>query len=284
MTYSDVLENKSIAVSTSHSPDMKGLGLHDEHLRDAMTEIARHTLALGAKLVYGGDLRKEGFSTLLFELAARYRRDSKDSRKLGVTNYLAWPVHIRETPDHLFQVAADLEGTAELRLLDINGKDIGLAGRRDLPTRQPSEPEWTKGLSAMRLTMRRTTHARIILGGVVDRFMGSMPGIAEEALYSLQGRQPIYIMGGFGGCAHDVAEAIGVLEPRRVRDWRGRDRFQKFRGKSLKNGLSAEENRILASTPHIDQAIVLILRGLTKAKLHSEADHDRESQEKSRFR
>ena len=275
MTYSDVLENKSIAVSTSHSPDMKQLGLHDEHLRDAMTEIARHTLALGGKLVYGGDLRKDGFSTLLFELAARYRRDSKDSRKLGVTNYLAWPVHIRETPEHLLQIAADLEGTAELRLLDINGKDIGLAGRRDFPTRQPSEPEWTKGLSAMRLTMRQTTHARIILGGVVDEFMGSMPGIAEEALFSLQGKQPIYIMGGFGGCARDVAEAIGVLEPARARDWRGRDQFQKFRGKSLRNGLSAEENRTLASTPHVEQAIVLILRGLTKARLHSEADHDR---------
>lgn len=272
MTYTDVLENKSIAVSTSHSPDMKGLGLDEEHLRDAMTEIARHSLALGAKLVYGGDLRKDGFSTLLFELAARYRRDSKVSRKLGVTNYLAWPVHIRETPEHLLQVAADLEGTAELRLLDINGKDIGLAGRRDLLTRQPSESEWTKGLSAMRLTMRQTTHARIILGGVVDKFMGSMPGIAEEALYSLQGKQPIYIMGGFGGCARDVAEAIGVLEPTRVRNWRGRERFQKFRGKSLRNGLSVEENRILASTPHVEQAIVLILRGLTKAKLRSETD------------
>ncbi|RWX19242.1 hypothetical protein EHI45_00960 [Rhizobium leguminosarum] len=270
MTYNEVLDKRSIAVSTSESPDMPGLGLHKEHLRDAMTEIARHTLALGAKLVYGGDLRTDGFSNLLFELAARYRRDTSNPRKLGVTNYLAWPVHIRQEPEQLDQASADLEGVAELRLLDINGKDIDLKERHNLETHQPTEPEWALGLSSMRHKMLAETHARIILGGRVDKFMGDMPGIAEEALYSLQAKQPLYVMGGFGGCARDVAEEIGVLEPNGVREWPGRDKFNSFKGKKLNNGLSPEENRILASTPHVDQAIVLILRGLTKAKLGSQ--------------
>ncbi|NKM24325.1 hypothetical protein [Rhizobium laguerreae] len=270
MTYREVLDNKSIAVSTSESPDMPGLGLQAEHLRDAMTEIARHTLALGAKLVYGGDLRTDGFSNLLFELAARYRRDTSNPRKLGVTNYLAWPVHIRQEPEQLDQASADLEGVAELRLLDINGKDLDLKERHNLETHQPTEPEWALGLSSMRHKMLAETHARIILGGRVDKFMGDMPGIAEEALYSLQAKQPLYVMGGFGGCARDVAEEIGVLEPNGVREWPGRDKFNSFKGKKLNNGLSPEENRILASTPHVDQAIVLILRGLTKAKLGSQ--------------
>ncbi|MBY5353571.1 hypothetical protein HFO94_08455 [Rhizobium leguminosarum] len=270
MTYREVLDNKSIAVSTSESPDMPGLGLQAEHLRDAMTEIARHTLALGAKLVYGGDLRTDGFSNLLFELAARYRRDTINPRKLGVTNYLAWPVHIRQEPEQLDQASADLEGVAELRLLDINGKDLDLKERHNLKTHQPTEPEWALGLSSMRHKMLAETDARIILGGRVDKFMGDMPGIAEEALYSLQAKQPLYVMGGFGGCARDVAEEIGVLEPNSVREWPGRDKFNSFKGKKLNNGLSAEENRVLASTPHVDQAIVLILRGLTKANLGSQ--------------
>ncbi|MBB3139139.1 hypothetical protein FHS26_006925 [Rhizobium pisi] len=270
MTYNEVLDKRSIAVSTSESPDMPGLGLHKEHLRDAMTEIARHTLALGAKLVYGGDLRADGFSNLLFELAARYRRDTDSRNKLGVTNYLAWPVHILQKAEQLDQAAADLEGTAELRLLDIDGRDIDLKERHKLETHQPTEPEWAKGLSAMRHTMLAETHARIILGGRVDKFKGDMPGIAEEALYSLQAKQPLYVMGGFGGCARDVAEAIGVLEPNGVREWPGREKFNSFRGRKLNNGLSPEENRVLASTPYVDQAIVLILRGLTKAKLGSQ--------------
>lgn len=270
MTYREVLDHKSIAVSTSESPDMPGLGLEAEHLRDAMTEIARHALALGAKLVYGGDLRTGGFSNLLFELAARYRRDTSNPRKLGVTNYLAWPVHIQKSAEQLEHDAADLEGTAELRLLTINGENIGLKERHNLETCKPTEAEWATGLAAMRHKMLAETQARIILGGRVDKFKGDMPGIAEEALYSLQAKQPLYVMGGFGGCARDVAEAIGVLEPNVVREWPGRDKFNPFKGKKLNNGLSVEENRVLASTPHVDQAIVLILRGLTKANLGSQ--------------
>lgn len=265
MTYREVLDSRSIAVSISESPDMPGLGLQAEHLRDAMTEIARHTLALGAKLVYGGDLRTGGFSDLLFELAARYRRDTSNARKLGVTNYLAWPVHIQKKAEQLEHEAADLAGTAELRLLTLDGDNIGLKERQKLETCEPTEAEWATGLSAMRHKMLAETHARIILGGRVDKFKGDMPGIAEEALYSLEANQPLYVMGGFGGCARDVAEAIGMLEPNAVREWPGRDKFNLFKGKKLNNGLSAEENRILANTPHVDQAIVLILRGLTKA-------------------
>ncbi|MBB6487932.1 hypothetical protein [Rhizobium lusitanum] len=269
MSYQELLDNRTIAVSTSESPDMAELGLDDEHLRDAMAEIARHTLALGAKLVYGGDLRVGGFSNLLFELAARYRRDTIGDDKLGVTNYLAWPIHIAKAPQELDQAATDLQGTAELRLLDIDGKEIGLEERHKLPSHPPTDLEWVKGLSAMRHTMLAETDARIILGGKVNEYKGDMPGIAEEALYSLQGKQPLYIMGGFGGCARDVAEAIGVLEAKSIRDWPGRERFSAFNGKALRNGLSSEENRVLATTPYVDQAMVLILRGLRKAKLGS---------------
>lgn len=66
---------------------------------------------------------------------------------------------------------------------------------------------------------------------------------------------------------HSTSEP--ALEPNGVREWRGRDKFNSFKGKKLNNGLSAEENRVLANTPHVDQAIVLILRGLTKATLGS---------------
>jgi hypothetical protein len=50
MSYREVLGKHAIAISTSESPDMAALGLSDEHLRDAMAEIARHLLALGARL------------------------------------------------------------------------------------------------------------------------------------------------------------------------------------------------------------------------------------------
>jgi hypothetical protein len=265
MSYREALSQHTVAISTSESPDMPALGLSDEHLRDAMAEIARHLLALGARLVYGGDLRAHGFSELLFELVARHRRDAeeRDNRR-AVVNYLAWPVHISMTVADLERFSADIEGSAELICLTLDGTVLTLAKRHDLAQSQPTDGEWAAGLTAMRHVMRSETHARIVLGGRVDQYKGVMPGIAEEALLSLQVRQPLFLMGGFGGCARDIAETLDLV-PRWAASrpaWSGRCEFDVFTASDLNNGLTAEENATLARTPHVDQAVTLILRGL----------------------
>jgi hypothetical protein len=116
----------------------------------------------------------------------------------------------------------------------------------------------------MRKVMVTQTHARIVLGGRVDKYKGLMPGIAEEALRSLEVRQPLYLMGGFGGCARDVAETMGLISPWAASRpaWPNRLSFKAFTVIDLNNGLTPEENATLARTPHVDQAVTLILRGL----------------------
>lgn len=267
MSYRQPLSQCAIAVSVSESPDMQLLGLGEQHLRDAMAEIARHLLALGSRLVYGGDLRTEGFSELLFELVARHRRDADlDDRRTGVTNYLAWPVHIQMTREDMECNLADLDGVAELICVALDGRLLTLPQRQALASAQPTDQEWTAGLAAMRLAMRSGTHARIVLGGRVGQFKGSMPGIAEEALLSLQAKQPIFLIGGFGGCTRDIAETIGLALPWAASrpNWPRRHEFEAFTWESLNNGLTLEENAVLALTPHIDQAIALVLRGLLR--------------------
>lgn len=267
MSYREVLNRCAVAISTSESQDMPALGLSDEHLRDAMTEIARHLLALGARLVYGGDLRANGFSKLLFELVARHCRDAdEDDNRTGVVNYLAWPVHIRMTLTDLEQFSADLAGSSELICLALNGTRLTMDERQGLAQLQPTDSEWSTGLTAMRRIMRSETHARIVLGGRVDKYKGVMPGIAEEALLSLQIRQPLFLLGGFGGCARDIAETLGLV-PRWAASrpfWPGRHKFEAFTVSDLNNGLTAEESATLARTPHVDQAVTLILRGLLR--------------------
>ncbi|KMO31258.1 hypothetical protein VQ03_27430 [Methylobacterium tarhaniae] len=267
MSYQEVLGRQAVAISTSESPDMPALGLSDEHLRDAMAEIARHLLALGARLVYGGDLRQHGFSELLFELVARHRRDAGNGDETtGVTNYLAWPVHILQSASALESAVADLDGSAELVCLDLDGTRLSMAERHRLASRQPTEDEWANGLTGMRRTMLAETNARVVLGGRVDRYKGTMPGIGEEALISLRDGQPLFLMGGFGGCARDIAETIGLVAPWAAPRpaWAGRTAFGSFTAASLNNGLTGEENAILARTPHVDQAVTLILRGLVR--------------------
>jgi hypothetical protein len=168
------------------------------------------------------------------------------------------------TADDLNRFTDDLAGTAELVCLTLNGRRLTLDQRLELVRREPTETEWAKGLTAMRQVMREETHARIVLGGRVDQHKGVMPGIAEEALLSLQARQPLFLMGGFGGCARDIAETLGLAAPWAGSRpaWPGREAFEAF---DLSNGLTVEENSTLARTPHVDQAVTLILRGLLHA-------------------
>lgn len=265
MSYQELLREHVVAISTSESPDMAYLGLSAEHLQDAMAEIARHLLALGARLSYGGDLRAGGFSELLFELVQRHRRDvvGQDS-PVGIANFLAWPVHLRMPFADIDRAANDLTGIADLVCLDEMGARMPRSLRQQVQEREPSAAEWTNGLTAMRQAVQAECHARIVLGGRVENYKGSMPGIAEESLLSLSSGAPLFVLGGFGGCARDIAETLGLTDPWAPlnRAWPERTAFSQFGPDRLNNGLTVDENRILAKTPHIDQAIILILKGL----------------------
>ena len=254
------------AISLSESPDMPALGLSDGHLQDARTEIALHLLASGTSLAYGGDLRAHGFTELLFELVERYRGHPRHSGEIGVTDYLAWPVHIRMTADDLAEFSAGHEKAARLVFLARDGARLEREKRTALATHEPDENEWSEGLTAMRSVMCKETQARIVLGGRVESDKGRMPGIAEDALLSLQARQPVFLLGGFGGCARDIAETIGLANrwAGSRSDWAARPCFAEYSPEDLRNGLSDEENAVLARTPHIHQAVTLVSRGLRR--------------------
>jgi hypothetical protein len=275
MKESEPLSEWVVAISISESEEMGQLGLAEEHLNDAMAEIARYLLASGSRLAYGGDLRSDGFTKLLFELVARHRRESYliDERP-GVSNFLAWPVHV-SLPFHVLeQLSESLKGAADLVCLTEQGEVMEAEARKRLAPRPALKREWGPGLSAMRKTMTEMSNARVVLGGRVDRFKGVMPGIAEEALGALDAKQALFVLGGFGGCAGDIADSLGLLSSRLLvsREWTGRDRFERFGIEDLHNGLTPEENVQLATTVHVDQAIALILRGCFRINEESAGD------------
>lgn len=268
MSYQEPLSKHAVAISISESPDMAVLGLAQEHLDDAMAEVARHLLAMGARLMYGGDLRPKGFTEVLFELVARHRRDADlGDERVGVSNFLAWPVHINLSVDQLRQLSEAIRGVAELICLNVNGEVMPDIERQQLAPRPATPDEWANGLTAMRDFMSRMSNARVVLGGRVEGFKGRMPGVAEETLIALRAGQPLFLLGGFGGCARDITEELGLAQvgPITRPPWPGRSDFAGFSVKDLNNGLDAEENSILATTVHIDQAVTLLLRGLLRA-------------------
>lgn len=117
MTYQEPLSQKAVVISISESDDMAILGLAEEHLRDAMGEVARHLLAMGARLIYGGDLRRDGFTELLVELVVRHRRDADvGDERTGVVSYLPWPIHMSKSG-------------ADLRALEPRGQRLRIGAR-----------------------------------------------------------------------------------------------------------------------------------------------------------
>ena len=278
MMQTDAQAPKIIAISTSDSPDMAALGLSEGHLREAVAEFAMYLLASGVNLAYGGDLRHHGFTELLFELVMRFRWNEQN--KACVTDYLAWPVHIRMTADDLAVLDAKLQGFAQLVLMEQDGGRMSMKQRQALMSREPTDDEWSAGLTSMRKVMCRETDVRVVLGGRVEGYKGDMPGIAEEALLSLESGQPVFLIGGFGGCTRDIAETIGLVDvwAGSRPAWLGRLRFEKYGPGSLQNGLSTEENRVLARTPHINQAVTLVMRGLRRLRGGSHYDPGQEGE------
>lgn len=135
------------------------------------------------------------------------------------------------------------------------------------------DEDWASSLTAMRRVQSESINARIVLGGRVTKFKGLMPGIAEEADFALRARHPLYLMGGFGGCARDIATDMGLIAATGISaDWPGRTRFSSWGANDLSNGLELDENRTLARTVHIDQAVALILRGMLR--LRPRASHN----------
>ena len=153
---------------------------------------------------------------------------------------------------------------AQLILLREHGELLEMEDRQTLPSHEPNDAEWETGLTAMRQTMRSQSDARIVLGGRVEGYKGRMPGIAEEAFLSLQSKQPVFLAGGFGGCTRDIAETLGLVDTWEGSRpaWPGRHEFERYQKRDLRNGLTFDENRRLAHTPHVDQAVALILGGL----------------------
>ncbi len=257
----------AVGVSVSASPDMWALGLNERHLRSARVQIALYVFANGWSLAFDGDLRRDGFNEVLGELLGRYRDHPLHRETISVTSYLAWPVHIRMTTDEIESLIAEHEPFTRIVFLTLDGKPIASEERLKLCAREPTELEWTRGLTAMRVAMRKETRARVVLGGKVERYRGAMPRIAEEVDISFSAGQPVFLVGGFGGCTRDIAETVGVVErrtgPRGT--WPGRHRFCKYSLEDLRNCLSQGENATLARTPHLEEMVTLVARGLRRA-------------------
>ncbi|NTV49241.1 MAG: TIR domain-containing protein [Geobacteraceae bacterium] len=170
-------------------------------------DLARHLLARSATLIYGGDLRKDGFTEFILNeaVALKSRLNTHD---IHVENHLAWPIH-----------KADKEMTswrANYRaVMNTVEHDIPADIANDVDTDQylpPTSPQnkyiWSRCLTEMRQQSIDSSHARVCAGGKISGYNGKMPGVLEEILIAIDKNKPIYLLGAFGGIVGEVCKIL----------------------------------------------------------------------------
>lgn len=278
------VEGKQIAISISEAEDMSYYGCSDMLIKDITLELSRHILIAGGKLVYGGDLRQNGFTKLFEDLSYQYGVLEKSGLATTYfTNYFAWPIHLN--------ISKSVEA-------DFKHDRVSIV-RVDAPTEcketeksifiPPSTPEstylWAKSLTKMRCEMENAIDARIILGGSLTNFKGKYAGIVEEFIIAKEKGHPIFILGGFGGAAKVIANLLvgksDSLLKEKAYETIGYSDFVEYYNKNellkidyasilnnkysisdLKNGLSDLENEILFHSTNIIEIVSLVLKGL----------------------
>jgi hypothetical protein len=287
------LSSKKVGVSISEPSEMETLklGQSAQHLRLLMQDIARYALGYGAELIYGGDLRPGGFTEFLFQEGHALQCRLK-SRKIHLTNHIAWPIHLGDSAElrnwkaqHL-KVATMVEHGMPVDVHDL----VGSANTFLPPVGEVNSFVWSRSLSEMRKAMIEGCDFSICAGGSLTGYKGWMPGVLEEIVLAVEMRKPIFLIGGYGGVARSVCRLIKDKAPPEELsfDWqavsnkgfsdmisfgasRGVDYKQLYhRGletvmnADLRNGLSTEENARLFETPFADEVIHLVLKGIAR--------------------
>lgn len=291
------LARRIIGVSISTPKEgLDAIGLSESHLTSAMDLIARALLSKGATLAYGGDLRPDGFTEFLGGLVRAHNAGRRDAYE-RIINMLPWPKNVGLDVEAIGAQAKDLSVEPVPPPEDLVA--AGLADPQAIPDPNTAAGRYVcaRGMLAMRERMNALIDARIVLGGKRNGFSGRYPGILEEVLLALEACKPVFVLGGFGGAAQDVAEllrggtpsglsveAIARKDPHYAEMVAFHNDEVRTRGlpvppidyavvvrtirdaglAGLNNGLSKSENRILLEVQDIEEAAWLILRGLSK--------------------
>lgn len=324
---SRAIANNVIAFSISYQREnmlARGMGL--EHLRELLIQLARPILRQGASLAYGGnwkDTEDNFIFTLLRLISAEQEEQSFGDPNLQIGklyNHLPWPWYLDVTPK------IEAQWINACRVVRITQEMAGFSGTEIVSDASSNQEDprvifnRAVTLSAMRRLMMNPMSlaipdvpqpeaippvvARILLGGKLDGYAGFLPGIFEEALVTLRLQRPIYLLGGFGGAAEVLANAmleIGEDRPKELTlDWHKQqnpalaklldaanqfgmppdladlqnslDALFDFVLKArtnlsgiLRTGLSDQENRELLTTSNVSNAVHLVRSGLVSS-------------------
>lgn len=257
----------TVGISVSYSEDLQRYGVTETHVRMALAEVARAVLTAEGRLVYGGHLQEDGYTAFLTKEIQRFRR-----RNRPFTGYVPFSVHRKMTTEDIDARVADLSLLGRYEFLGPDGETVEPTDGRSSDPAPVDEETEKRSLTAARQVIAANVDGQAVLGGKRANFGGRMPGVMEETILTMQARKPVFIAGGFGGAAGDMAVALG-LDPE---NWLGLNELSSPELAELmataeetgwvatNNGLTDDENRRLAITYRASEVAYLIVTGLSR--------------------
>lgn len=293
----DQLRGLRVGISIS-DPLFQGYAsyhLHSDHLMRLAQDVARHLLARSADLIYGGDLRMNGFTEFILEEAS-ILKSRLQSDTAHVENHLAWPLYLDSDDGGYERITtwrARFRGVMSTKECDIPDDIIDLVDQETFlrPTNTLNKYIWSRCLTQMREESISSSDARICVGGKLSGYLGKMPGVLEEIIIALEADKPIYLLGAFAGVVGEVCKTIdsGNMSEPLTEAWQtnyndGYSDLQEhakekgdyadyqqvkatlegtlIAGLAEKAGLSEGDYLRLMWSPFLDECVHLILKGL----------------------
>lgn len=261
-----------------------------DELKRFSQSLARHLLANKHTLIYGGDLRNDGFTQFILD-EATVLRDRLQLDKLFVENYLAWPLNVKQ--ENLKWYA---NYNTVVKPVSASIPDDIKSLIHDISTFLPpdcleNKYIWSRCLTTMREESIKSSDIRILVGGKFENYLGKMPGVLEEFLIAYKQDLVIFLVGGLGGLTKKLCISIKnrKIEEEFTEEWQINHNnaykdLQKIASqhgkhtdyKNLKkviekieiielakrSKLTIEEYERLMTTPFIDESIYLILKSI----------------------
>lgn len=286
------LKGKSVAVSVSEVPNSDVLGYGTDMIRDLTIELSRHLLIAGANMIYGGDLRRGGYTELFSDMSLQYKnyQGNVDRDTFFFRNFFAWPTYLSFTNKMRLQY---VNSRVNPVFVECPEEYKGDNSKPIAPVNNENNYIYALALLKMRRQMETETNARVILGGCTSGFSGFMPGVIEEFIQSAMAGHPIYLLGGFGGAVSLITSLINkeknvedvikeACEETRYADFMsfchnqsidmGYNKLKEIVANGidcLNNGLENEDNYILFQSTDVIEIVGLIIKGLKKTIEHA---------------
>jgi len=260
----DALTGARVALSVSESADLRRLGLAPAHLRQTIAELTRAIVIAGGTVVYGGRI-DQGFTSIVLEQSERFARHG-----VSFEHVVPFSEHVDIDPAALRAYEASLGVHTSVTYLDAEGRETTLS---ELRSNAGSRPEPAESLTRLRQTLADKCDARVIAAGRLSGYLGTMPGVVEEAMLTVERHKPLYIAGGFGG----AAAFVGMTLAPELYAWLPADMPEGASGvpnpvidalsaPAVPVGLSAAEGAALAATNRPSDVATLTVLGMSRLR------------------